>query len=122
MTRICLVLPLLPGAADALRDFYADVEGDRRAGYESTERRLGVTLEAVFIHEDNCLMYWETDRGWLDVLRTLADSQDEFDLWFKQGLIEMTGLDFNNPPETQPESIRAELLSIYDVRSSAVAS
>jgi hypothetical protein len=117
LNRICLVLPLLPGKADALRDFYRDVEGDQRGGYEATEKRLGVTLEAVFIHEDEkCLMYWETEREWIDVLRTLAESRDKFDVWFKEGLIDILGMDFNNPPETQPESIHAELLSIYDVR------
>lgn len=117
MNRICLVLPLLPGKADALRDFYSDVEGDQRAGYEATEKRLGVTLEAVFIHEDDtCLMYWETEREWIEVLRTLAESREPFDVWFKDGLIDILGLDFNNPPETQPKSIHAELLSIYDVR------
>lgn len=116
MNRICFVLPLLPGQADELRAFYRDVEGDRRAGYEATERRLGVTLEAVFVHGDDAIMYWESEREWLEVLRTLADSDDEFDVWFKEGLLEMSGLDFSKPPETQPESIQAELLSIYDVR------
>jgi hypothetical protein len=116
MNRTLLVLPILPGQAEPLREFYVDVEGDRRADYEATERRLGVTLEGVFIHEDTCIMYWESEAPWLEVLRTLAESDDEFDVWFKDGVLQVTGLDFSQPPETQPESIRADLLSIYDVR------
>jgi hypothetical protein len=116
MNRTLLVLPLLPGQADPLREFYTDVEGDRRAGYEATEQRLGVTLEGVFIHEDKCIMYWESEGPWLEVLRTLAESDDEFDVWFKEGIEQVTGMDFSQPPENQPDSIRAELLSIYDAR------
>lgn len=35
-----------------------------------------------------------------------VESREEFDMWFKKRLLEVTGLDLNNPPElTLPEVV-----------------
>jgi hypothetical protein len=43
-------------------------------------------------------------------LMSFAASRDEFDLWFKSCLADVTGLDLNNPP---PNMTLPELLSLY---------
>ena len=44
-------------------------------------------------------------------LGQFAKSQDEFDLWFKHRLNEVTGVDLNNPP---PDMKLPELVSSYE--------
>jgi hypothetical protein len=44
--------------------------------------------------------------------------QDEFDLWFKQRVLDISGLDLDNSPEME----RPELLSFYETRVEALRS
>ena len=44
-------------------------------------------------------------------LQLFSQSQDEFALWFKRRLTEVTGVDLNNPP---PDMQLPELVSSYE--------
>jgi hypothetical protein len=46
-----------------------------------------------------------------------VQSQDEFDLWFKERVLAISGLDLNNPPGME----LPELLSVYSAAQPAVA-
>jgi hypothetical protein len=41
-----------------------------------------------------------------------VQSQDEFDLWFKQRVLDLSGLDLNNPSEME----RPDLQSVYQAK------
>jgi len=43
-----------------------------------------------------------------------VQSRDEFDLWFKQRVLDISGLDLNNPPEME----LPDLLSVYQAKLS----
>ena len=89
-----------------------ELEDERKADYDQSERRIGITKEVWYLASapggDQFVAYMETpDFG--KALSLFSASRDEFDMWFKRRLADSTGLDLNNPP-----SIRLpELLSSY---------
>jgi Family of unknown function (DUF6176) len=112
MDHTCLVVPLKPGKEQALRDFYRDVES-RHDEYDRSEQRLGITKEVAWSAPMNggraAVIYIESD-DFATAFSRFVQSQEEFDLWFKEQVLDLSGLDLNNPPEVE----LPELLSVYD--------
>jgi hypothetical protein len=112
MDYTCLVVPVLPGKADVMRDFYREVDGPRKADYERSEQQLGIGKEVAWLaHGDEgdlAVIYIESE-NFEQAFGQFVQSQDEFDLWFKERVLEISGLDLNNPPEME----LPELLSVY---------
>jgi hypothetical protein len=110
----CIVIPILPGKTDAARAFQREIDTTRKADYARTERRLGVTREYWFIAElpggDQFVLYWDSPDA-NQVVSDFVQSQDPFDLWFKDQVREVTGLDLNNPPADMK---LPELVSTYE--------
>jgi len=114
-----LVVPVLPGKEDVLRRFYEEVDGARRDDYERSEQRLGITKEVAWRAEVETgsvtVVYIESD-DFERAFGQFVQSQDEFDLWFKERVLDISGLDLNNPPEME----LPELLSVYSAAQPAV--
>lgn len=112
MDQICLVLPVLAGKTDAARAFMRELEDQRKAEYDQSERRIGITKEVWYLASlpsgDHFVAYMES-ADFRRALAMFAESRDAFDMWFKQRLAEATGVDLNNPPPLQ----LPELLSSY---------
>jgi hypothetical protein len=115
--QICLTIPVLSGQGDAARSFMEELEGTRRDDYADSERRIGIDKELWFIsdlgEQEMLIAYMETG-DFEHALGLFSGSRDPFDLWFKERLANVTGLDLNDPPEMQ----LPELLSHYDARAS----
>jgi len=109
--RVCWVTPILPGKEQAARDFYAEMEGPRREQLHLAEQRLGISKEIVFLAEladGPALVFYMESESLDDSVSTSLASQDEFDLWYKAGLADITGVTLDAPPP------KAELLSAYE--------
>jgi hypothetical protein len=89
-----------------------ELEGNRKADYRRSERRIGTTKEVWYLAgtpaRDQFVADMETEDFGL-ALSLFSGSQDEFDLWFKRRLADLTSLDLNTPPS----SPLPELLSGY---------
>ena len=113
MDHICFALPILPGKTQDARDFQRELDGPRKADYAASEQRIGIVKEHWFLQQtpqgDLFLAYMESP-NFAQALAQFAQSQDEFDQWFKRRLAAVTGVDLNNPP---PGPL-SELLSSYD--------
>ena len=113
MDQICLAVPILPGKVDVARAFMTELEHQRKADYDRSERRIGITKEvwylAVLPSGEHFVAYMESE-NFAQALQMFSQSQDAFDLWFKERLAGATGLDLNNPP---PDMSLPELLSSY---------
>ena len=112
MDQICVVAPVLPGRTGDAWDFMRELEGDRNADYQRSERRIGIVEEAWYLARtpagDQLVAYMESP-DFAKALSLFSQSRDEFDLWFKQRLADATGVDLNTPP---PGPL-PELLSSY---------
>jgi hypothetical protein len=112
MDHICLVLPILEGRTEDARAFMHELENVRKGDYDHSERRIGIPKELWYLAAlpsgDHFIAYMESE-DFSKSLGMFSQSQDEFDLWFKDRLNNATGIDLNNPPEMQ----LPELLSNY---------
>ena len=108
------MLPILPGKTDAARQFQRELDTERKADYDRSERRIGITKEVWYLAAlpsgDHLIAYIES-QDFNRALGTFVQSRDEFDQWFKRRLAEVTGVDMNNLP---PDMQLPELLSRYE--------
>jgi hypothetical protein len=119
LDHICLAIPLLPGKSAEARAFFKQLDGAKRADFDASERRIGITKELWYLATlpagDHVIGYMEAS-SFNHALQSFVASREPFDLWFKQQMLAVTGLDLNNPPEMTPP----ELLSHYEVGSGNV--
>ena len=119
MDHICLVVPVILGKEDDVRAFYEEVEA-RKEEYDESEQRLGITKEVAWLAPveggSATVIYIESD-DFEQAFSKFVQSQEGFDLWFKQRVLDVSGLDLNNPPEMA----LPEVLSVYTSNQTAVA-
>jgi hypothetical protein len=115
MDAVCLAFPVLPGKTSEARDFMRELDGPRKREFDTSERRIGITKELWYLASlpsgDQLIGYMEAhDFG--KAVGMFSASRDPFDMWFKQRMLAVTGVDFNNiPADFKPP----DLLSHYDV-------
>jgi hypothetical protein len=99
--------PVLPGKADDARKLAQDTLA-RRDEFTDSQKKSGVTKEEWSLRE--------TPMGALIVVRfecadieksfaRLAESTDAFDVWFRERVREVSGVDLGTPSEDQPPEI-----------------
>jgi hypothetical protein len=49
MDPVCLVMPILPGKTGDARAFLKDLDGPRKAEFDKSERRIGITKELWYL-------------------------------------------------------------------------
>ena len=113
MDQICLALPILPGKTADARAFQRELDVDRKADYDRSERRIGITKEVWYLASlpsgDHFIAYMESP-DFNRALDLFVTSRDDFDEWFKRRLADVTGVDMNNLP---PDMQLPELVSRY---------
>lgn len=113
MEKVCIIFPILSGKTGEARDFMRALETDRKADHANSNKRVGMIREVWFLSSgpsgDQLVGYAEM-ANFEQVIGEVAASQDEFDVWYKQRLAEVTGVDMNDPsPALEP----LELLSSF---------
>jgi hypothetical protein len=119
MDQICLVIAVLQGKSDDARDFMRELEESRKADYDRSEQRIGITKEVWYLAHLNgsdALVAYIESRDFGEALKLFSESQEEFDLWFKRRLADSTGVDLNDPPEMA----LPELLSSYEAEAAVL--
>jgi hypothetical protein len=112
--HICVVFPLLPGKTEDARAFQRELDTARKAEYDRSERQIGITKEYWFIASvpsgDQLVVYMES-ADFNRALGMFSQSQEPFDVWFKQRLAAVSGVDLGNLP---PDMQLPELVSSYE--------
>ncbi|MET0628265.1 MAG: hypothetical protein ABW033_07405 [Acidimicrobiia bacterium] len=101
------LFPVLPGKEDAFRSFVKEVDGPRREGFASLQSRGDVTRETWTLAstpEGSVVVVWfegNVEKAFAD----LATDDDEFTVWFRDRILDVTGMDMSvtdgsPPPET----------------------
>lgn len=113
MESFAFVFPVLPGKAEQARAFGRDVMGPRASEMDASRRPLGVTRETVWVaqtpHGDMGIVLIEGENV-AQANRRFAVSTEPFDVWFKETVLDFSGVDFSQPIPAMSE-IR------YDYRS-----
>src|SRR5207249_12301129 len=101
MDQVCFALPVISGKTEDARAFFKELEGSRKAEFARSEERIGIPKESWYLQQtpmaDLLIGYMESP-DFTRALDLFARSQDEFDIWFKRRLAELTGADLNSHP------------------------
>jgi hypothetical protein len=98
--------PILPGQAEGIRRMREEALGPRRSEYEESRRRMGITKEMAWVQQtpmgEIALVYWEVEDP-QRALQEMAESQDQFDAWFRQFIQNVHGVDIagDQPPSSE---------------------
>jgi hypothetical protein len=88
-------VPILPGKTEAARQLMQQVLGPRRQEYDDLQRRFGSDRERYFVQTspqgDMMLLYG--DGNWRAPENVLDLDRNPFDQWFRDQMLEITGID-----------------------------
>ena len=105
MAAVNLTLPVLPGKESQARELGGKIK-QRNKDWETSEKRLRVKKEAWFLQQSpqGSMMnvYIEAD----DIGKVMSDfakSMDPFDVWLKDEVKAVSGVDLNQPVGAPPE-------------------
>ena len=97
--------PILPGKEDAARAFANEVAGPRADGFAAVQARSDTVRETWTLQETpggTFLLVW-FDADLEAAFADLATAQDDFTVWFRGQIKDMTGVDMTEPPEDTPD-------------------
>ena len=97
--RVCFAAPLRPGTtAQDREEMLACWRGERREDHVDSRRRHGVSREGVWIQSTPAgdlavILLESTDLA--SALLGIATSQEPFDIWFRDHLLAVHGMDLS---------------------------
>jgi len=97
------MFPILPGKEQGGRDFAAACMGERRTGFEAQVTRTGLTRETWALQETpsgSFMLVWFEAPDIEKTFAELATSDDDFTIWFRGQVKDVTGVDLGAPPES----------------------
>jgi len=100
--------PILPGKTDQARAFANEVVGARRREFEESQARFGATRETWALQatpDGDFMLVWfeapDIEKGFA----TLGESMEPFDVWFREQVKEINGIDLAEPPADAPPEV-----------------
>jgi len=114
MATILFALPIKAGQTEAVRAFARDCIGPRYAAYDASERRIGIGVENWYLQRTFAGELFAVQVEGADLQASFAAfiaSREPFDLWFKERVLALTGVDLNAGPP--PAELIAEMLGEY---------
>ena len=114
MATMLFALPIKSGQAEATRAFAQECIGPRYAEYDASEQRIGIRVENWYLQRNAAGQFFTIQVEGPDLMSSLSafiSSRDPFDLWFKEQLARLTGIDLNAGPP--PNEMVAETLAEY---------
>jgi hypothetical protein len=106
---IAIASMVQPGKSDALRRLSADLLGPRRGEFRVSHRRFGSVTENVYLEhtsQGDLTVYYAEVPDPARAFQQFGESRDAFDMWWKEQLLDITGIDYNEPlPGPLPEMI-----------------
>jgi hypothetical protein len=99
-------IPILPGKTTDAVAFAECLCGERKSDLDQAQ--VTVTKESWFLQEtpmgDFLIVYYHAPDA-RKVGEALASSQEPFDVWFRSQVLEITGIDFSQPPKGSSKQI-----------------
>ena len=103
-----MALPILPGKLEAWRQYNSQINGPRRSEFEDMMRRHGFTRWLVWRQQTpqgDLLIVFQEIKGQEITRESIRASDHAFDIWFKEQIKGITGLDLNQPPPGPPPEL-----------------
>ena len=117
MATMLFALPIKPGQTEAARSFAQECIGPRYAEYDASEQRIGIRVENWYLQRNPAGQFFTIHVEGPDLMSSLGafiSSREPFDLWFKERMLDLTGVDLNAGPP--PNEMIAETLAEYKAK------
>lgn len=101
MTQLAMTVPILPGKRADLEELAKTVTGPKKKEYDTSEKKLKIDKETWFIESSQQGDSWIFYAEGKNIEKSLGDwivSKEPFDMWLKEKIKNITGIDYNNPP------------------------
>jgi hypothetical protein len=112
MECITWFAPILPGKLDAWKMINEEIKGPRREEHDRSRKRIGMTREVASLMQtpqgDFVCLFHEAE-NLAKAFHTLATSDDPYDIWFRNRLMELHGL----TPEMMQAPLPAKVFLDY---------
>jgi len=101
------MFPVEAGKEETARAFAAEATGPRRAEFEAHLARAGTTRETWALQETavgSFMLVWfegDVEKAFAD----LATNDSDFMAWFRDRVLDVTGVDLSAPPEGPPPAV-----------------
>lgn len=100
-----LMIPILAGEVENWKKMSQEFSGSKKEEFEDFNKRYGLTRHDAWL--------WETDSNTLavvmhegpgeeEVMKKLAESNHDFDTWFRNKISTVHGVDFSQAPDAKP--------------------
>jgi|TARA_Y100000294_G_C8506901_1_gene317068 hypothetical protein len=96
-----VLAPILEGKLEAWKAWCEDLQGPQKEAVADFNRRYGLTRHSSWLTETPAgpvAIAIHEDPGAEELMPKLAGSQNEFDIAFKQALLDIHGMDVTQPP------------------------
>lgn len=109
MKSLVITAPILPGKLDTWNRFVSTMLKERRQEYETAIvegglKRLRVWHQQAPGATDMAVVLYEGPAP-EKFLQRIATSDDDFSIWFREGLAQCHGMDFSMPPPAPKQVI-----------------
>jgi hypothetical protein len=109
MNSLLITAPILAGKLDTWNRFINTMLKDRRHDYETAIVEGGVKRLRVWHQQgpagaDLAVVLYEGPAP-EKFLQRIATSNDDFSIWFREGLVQCHGLDLSAPPPPAPRQV-----------------
>jgi hypothetical protein len=109
MVSLASAFPILLGKREQWKHFSQEMAGPRHSEYTASRNRLGITREVAYWQQapqgDLAIVYFEA-QNIARVFEGFSSSQEPFDVWFREQVKQIHGIDFSQPlPGPLPEAI-----------------
>lgn len=97
-----VLVPILRGKLDEWREDVAELTGPRLDDFKDLNRRHGLTQHRAWLAPMEEGSHWvvavHDGPGSDTFMQTIAESDHPFDVWFKDHIGRVHGIDFDDPP------------------------
>ena len=96
-----ILAPIVEGKLDAWKEWAGDLGGPRQQEFSNLNSRYGLTRHDAWLAETPLgpmVIAIHEGPGGDDFMAKLGPSQDTFDVWFKDKVKELHGMDVTQPP------------------------
>lgn len=107
MGAIAMAAPIVPGKEDAWAEFAGQLTGGRKAEFDDFNTRHRLTDHRAWLqknpHGSSVVIIVVEGPGAETFMGEFATSDNAFDKWFTEKVVEVHGFDFSAPPPPLPE-------------------
>ena len=108
MGEVAFAAPILPGKLETFNEFIKELEGPRHDDYVASRGRNGVTRERVYHQQtpmgDFAVVHVQGPNA-ESMMPIMGASTDPFDIWFREKVHEIHGIDMTQPPPGPPPAL-----------------